>query len=531
VICLDAEEPEQAAPASAASANAEPAADSLAYMIYTSGSTGRPKGALNTHRAICNRLLWMQDEYRLTATDAVLQKTPFSFDVSVWEFFWPLITGARLVIAAPGGHRDAGYLAETIAREQITVLHFVPSMLRIFLEQPALEERCRSLRHVICSGEALPYELQERFFSRLSCELHNLYGPTEAAVDVTFWKCRRGDARKIVPIGRPIANTQTYILDEQLQPIAIGAEGELHLGGVQIGRGYHGRPELTAEKFIADPFSTSPGARLYKTGDLARWLPDGNIEFLGRIDHQVKLRGFRVELGEIESLLMTHGSVRQAVVVCREEKLVAYLEADAAQCSADELRQLLAKQLPDYMVPSRFVWLDALPLSPNGKVDRSALPETARTRPELGSAFAAPRGPLEQHLAQLWSEVLELDRVGVHDRFFELGGTSLQAATVVNRLQQDLREFLYIVALFNAPTVAEFAALLRKDYPASVARKFPGENVAAASPEPSARVDAAMLERFRSCVPLLHPSSATASKNPRAIFILAPPRSAPPCSA
>ena len=301
----------------------------LAYMIYTSGSTGKPKGAMNTHRGICNRLLWMQSQYSLTAADKVLQKTPFSFDVSVWEFFWPLLAGARLVVAEPGGHRDPGYLVKLIKDQGITVLHFVPSMLRAFLEAPGVET-CESLRHVVCSGEALPYDLQEEFFRLLHSQLHNLYGPTEAAVDVTHWTCRRQDERKIVPIGRPVANTQVYVLDRYLEPVPMGVPGELHLGGIQVGRGYHKRPELTAEKFIPDPFSRDAEARLYKTGDLCRWLPDGVVEYLGRMDFQEKIRGFRIELGEIEDALRQHPGVREAIVMAREDipgdkRLVAYV--------------------------------------------------------------------------------------------------------------------------------------------------------------------------------------------------------------
>ena len=243
----------------------------LAYAIYTSGSTGKPKGVPNIHEGIVNRLLWMQEMYQLTGNDRVLQKTPFSFDVSVWEFFWPLMTGATLVMARPGGHRDPAYLVDLIAEQQITTLHFVPSMLNIFLECAGVE-RCNSLRQVFASGEALPFELQERFFKRLGADLHNLYGPTEAAVDVTYWACRRDSRQSIVPIGRPIANTQIYILDAKLQPVPIGVSGELHIGGIGLARGYLNRPELTAEKFIPDPFSEVPGARLYKTGDLARFL-------------------------------------------------------------------------------------------------------------------------------------------------------------------------------------------------------------------------------------------------------------------
>jgi microcystin synthetase protein McyA len=313
------------------------APDNLAYVIYTSGSTGRPKGAMNTHRGICNRLQWMQDQYGLTEADKVLQKTPFSFDVSVWEFFWPLLFGARLVVAEPGGHRDAAYLVKLIQEKGITVLHFVPSMLRVFLGEQGVEG-CESLRHVMCSGEALPYDLQEEFFRLLPCQLHNLYGPTEAAVDVTHWTCRRGDERNIVPIGRPVANTQIYILDRRLQPVPMGVAGELHIGGVQVGRGYHNRPELTAEKFIPDPFSRDPKARLYKTGDSCRWLADGAVEYLGRMDFQVKIRGFRVELGEIENVLHSHPGVREAIVLAREDipgdpRLVAYVVPRAADSS------------------------------------------------------------------------------------------------------------------------------------------------------------------------------------------------------
>ncbi|MEH1889739.1 MAG: amino acid adenylation domain-containing protein [Nostoc sp.] len=303
----------------------------LAYVIYTSGSTGKPKGAMNTHLGIYNRLLWMQQAYQLTPVDCILQKTPFSFDVSVWEFFWPLITGARLVLAKPGGHKDSAYLANLIQQQQVTTLHFVPSMLRAFVEESV--KNCSSLKRVICSGEALPLELQERFFARLDCELHNLYGPTEAAIDVTYWQCFPDGNLRTVPIGRAIANTQIYILDSHLQPVPIGIPGELHIGGVGLARGYLNRPDLTNEKFIPNPFSDDLHSRLYKTGDLARYLSDGNIEYLGRIDNQVKLRGFRIELGEIEVALTQHQAVGETVVIAREDdpdnkRLVAYIVPD-----------------------------------------------------------------------------------------------------------------------------------------------------------------------------------------------------------
>ena len=353
--------------------------ENLAYTIYTSGSTGRPKGAMNTHRAICNRLQWMQQEYQLTDNDRVLQKTPFSFDVSVWEFFWPLITGAKLIVCRPGGHQDGAYLAQLIKDEGITTLHFVPSMLQLFLEEKGIES-CSSLRRVICSGEALPLELQRKFFSRVKAELHNLYGPTEAAVDVTYWKCDRSTELKTVPIGRPIANTQILVLDSSLEPVPIGVPGELYIGGMNLGRGYLGRPELTAERFVPHPFAITPGERLYRTGDLARFLPDGNVDFLGRMDTQVKIRGFRIELGEIEEVLSQHPAVKSVVVLAREDdpgekRLVAYIVCDSAmEPTVSTLSAFLGAKIPDYMIPSAFVFLKEFPLNPNGKLDRNALP-------------------------------------------------------------------------------------------------------------------------------------------------------------
>ena len=435
--------------------------EDLAYVIFTSGSTGRPKGAMNEHRGICNRLLWMQEQYGLCANDRVLQKTPFSFDVSVWEFFWPLMTGARLVIARPEGHRDSAYLVELIRRSGITTLHFVPSMLRVFLEQVDVEACSGSLKRVICSGEALPHELQERFFARLSAaELHNLYGPTEAAVDVTYWACQRGDVRLTVPIGRPVANTQIYLLDTRMEPVPVGVAGELYIGGVQVGRGYVGRDDLTMERFVPDPYSRTPGACLYKTGDLARYLPDGAIEYLGRLDHQVKIRGQRIELGEIEATLDQHAGVAQSVVVMREDKpgdqrLVAYVVPRQADLAITALKEYLSAQLPTYMVPSAFVLLHELPLTSSGKVARKMLPAPRHSDIQQAS-YVAPRTPSEEVLAEIWANILKLERVGVHDNFFELGGHSLLAVSVIERmrragLQADVR------SLFLTPTIAELA--------------------------------------------------------------------------
>lgn len=448
-------------------------ADSLAYMIYTSGSTGRPKGAMNTHRGICNRLLWMQDRFALTENDVILQKTPFSFDVSVWEFFWPLLAGARMVVAVPGGHRDAAYLVRTIKERNVTVAHFVPSMLRVFLEEPGVEG-CRSLRHVICSGEALSFDLQERFFQKLPAELHNLYGPTEAAVDVTAWTCQRNSERKIVPIGRPIANTQVYIVDRHLRPVPVGVPGELCIGGVQVGRGYHNRPDLTAERFIRDPFGNDPDARLYRTGDLCRWLDDGTIEYLGRMDFQVKIRGFRIELGEIETALGEHPQVRKCLVAAREDtpgeqSLVAYVVWKPGSIpSAGEIRGWLGRKLPDHMVPSAYVSLDEFPLSPNGKVDRRALPAPSpEARDGTRAGGGAPVDEVERTVAETWCSVLGVSNVDRESNFFDLGGNSLSLMRVRAKLQQAFTKDITIVDLLQCSNIRSLAELIRGQEKAS----------------------------------------------------------------
>ncbi|MGH8614417.1 MAG: amino acid adenylation domain-containing protein, partial [Gammaproteobacteria bacterium] len=402
--------------------------EQLAYVLYTSGSTGRPKGVGSLHKGMRNRLLWMQSAYGLTAGDAVLQKTPYSFDVSVWEFFWPLITGARLVLAGPEDHKDPECLGALIERHGITTLHFVPSMLKAFLETADLSH-CRSLRRVLASGEALSAELRDAFRERLAAELHNLYGPTEASIDVTYWDCARDAEARSVPIGLPIANTQIYLLDTELNPVPIGVSGELFIGGVGLARGYLQRPDLTAAAFLPDPFG-APGGRIYRTGDLARYRPDGAIEYLSRIDRQVKVRGFRIELEEIEHRLLAHPSVKQAVVVAREDKpgdkrLVAYLiptkPALDTAASVEALRAYVGTVLPDYMVPSAFVYLKALPLHPNGKLDRAQLP-APDVSAELAPQYVAPRTDTETQLAQIWAEVLRVERIGIHDNFFALGG-------------------------------------------------------------------------------------------------------------
>ncbi|HWP42477.1 MAG TPA: amino acid adenylation domain-containing protein [Blastocatellia bacterium] len=436
--------------------------DLPAYLIYTSGSTGQPKGAVISHRAITNHMLWFIDRFSLKESDSVLQKTPFSFDASVWEFYAPLMTGGRLVVARPGGHQDSAYLVRTIIEQEVTILQLVPSLLQMLLEEPDLA-RCSSLRHVFCGGEALMGELQDRFGRVLGAQLHNLYGPTEASIDVTHWACGRESERPTAPIGRPISNTQIYLLSRDLRPVPIGVPGELYVGGDGLARGYLNRADLTAEKFIPDPFADEAGARIYKTGDLARYLPDGNLEFLGRLDHQVKIRGFRIELGEIESALRGHEAVRDAAVVARddspgEKRLVAYVVAEPGEnLTADQLHSHLQQVLPDYMVPPTFVLLAELPLTPNGKVDRRALPPPEEARKEMGPDFRAPRNLLELRLAQIWEDLLQVRPIGITDNFFELGGHSLLAKRLMIRIEKQLGQSLPLTLFFQEPTIAALA--------------------------------------------------------------------------
>ncbi|MCX4671461.1 amino acid adenylation domain-containing protein [Streptomyces sp. NBC_01381] len=436
-----------------------------AYVIYTSGSTGRPKGVVVPHSAIDNRLRWMQHEYELAPGDRVLQKTPSGFDVSVWEFFWALRVGATLVVADPGGHKDPAYLARVIREQAVTVCHFVPSMLQVFLAEPAAAD-CSGLRHVFCSGEALPRETVRDFGRVLDgVPLHNLYGPTEAAVDVTYHPCATA-ATGPVPIGKPVWNTRLYVLDAALQPCPPGVQGELFLAGTQLAIEYLGRPELTASRFVADPYGPS-GTRMYRTGDLARWTEHGEIEYLGRTDHQVKLRGLRIELGEIEAELAGDPAVSAASVLVREDRpgdqrLVGYVTADGAGAPDPEaLRTRLARTLPDYMVPGAIVVLDDFPLSPNGKLDRRALPAPSFEGSADGGRV--PSGHREETLTRLFAEILGVPQLGVDDAFFDLGGTSLLAARLVARVRDTLGAELTIGTLFQAQTPAALAAHLDAD--------------------------------------------------------------------
>jgi len=458
VLFLEAE-PEAAADEREPGVKSGVSGNNLAYVIYTSGSTGRPKGVMNTHRAIANCLLWLCRQFPLQQTDRVLQKTPFSFDASIWEFFLPLFTGAQLVMARPDGHQDSAYLVEAIREHEVTVLQLVPSMLRTLLNEEGIEE-CRSLKHVLCGGETMFVEDCELFYSKLRAELYNQYGPTEASVDATCWNCADGAGLNVVPIGHPLANMRLYILDERLQPVPPRVPGELHIGGIGLSRGYLARPELTAERFIPDPFGVEPGARLYRTGDLARRLPDGAVEFLERIDNQVKLRGFRIELGEIEAALKAHAAVYNAVVLMKEAAGTQRLEAfvvssEQEKVTGNELRAWLRERLPEYMVPTVFFLLEALPVMPSGKIDRKALLALEKADPTI--MFVPPRTEVEKELAEIWCGVLGVERIGIHDNFFDLGGHSLLAVQVMSRVRRALRVELRVRTLFESPTIAALA--------------------------------------------------------------------------
>lgn len=439
----------------------------LAYVLYTSGSTGTPKGVLNQHDGVSNHLGWMAERFPLTSDDRVLGKTPAVFDVSVWEWFWPLSQGACLVLTRAGGEKDPGYLLNAIESHGITNVHFVPTLLRVLLERLDLH-RCRSVQRVFCSGEALTAELRDRFFDRMPGPpaLINLYGPTEAAVHVTSWVCTPGETGS-VPIGHPLPNVRTYIVDEDLRAVAEGVEGELLIGGIQVARGYLGRAELSRERFISDPFVDDPAARCYRTGDRVAWRADGAIEFFGRVDSQVQLGGARVELGEIEAALRLHPAVGDAAVLVREAgtstRLYAYLRRahrGEPDPSPDGLRRELANKLPDYMMPGRFVWLDEFPVTSTGKLDRRALSEIEAARPSIEPAFEMPRAGTETRLARLWCDELQIDRVGRHDAFHLLGGDSLGTVRLSLAIAAEFGIELTHGELLRSPTIALLAAVL-----------------------------------------------------------------------
>jgi amino acid adenylation domain-containing protein/non-ribosomal peptide synthase protein (TIGR01720 family) len=437
--------------------------DNLAYVIYTSGSTGQPKGVGNTHSALSERLQWMQSRYALNDSDVLMQKAPISFDVSVWECFWPLITGCRLLLAAPGEHRDPHRIAQLVQAYGVTTLHFVPPLLQLFVDEP-LAAQCASLRRVFSGGEALPAQLRNRLLEHLpQVQLHNRYGPTETAINVTHWHCRPEDGERS-PIGRPLANVICRVLDAELNPVPAGVPGELCISGLGLARGYLGRPALTAERFVVDPLSEE-GARLYRTGDRARWNADGALEYLGRLDQQVKLRGFRVEPQEIEAHLLVQDGVAQAAVLVRESaagpQLIGYYTAqdssESEEAQNSRLKTALAAELPEYMVPAQLLRLDAMPLSPSGKLDRRALPEPQWQVRE----HVEPVTALEQQIAAIWREVLGQQRIGLRDDFFALGGHSLLATQIISRTRQACDVELPLRALFEASELGDFAEQVR----------------------------------------------------------------------
>ncbi|MBD9456721.1 non-ribosomal peptide synthetase [Pseudomonas sp. PDM05] len=424
--------------------------DNLAYVIYTSGSTGQPKGVGNTHAALAERLQWMQATYRLNPTDVLMQKAPISFDVSVWECFWPLISGCRLVLAGPGEHRDPHRIAQLVQQHGVTTLHFVPPLLQLFIDEPLAAE-CTSLRRLFSGGEALPAELRNRVLAQLpAVQLHNRYGPTETAINVTHWHCHAEDGERS-PIGRPLGNVICRVLDEHLNLLPVGVPGELCIGGIGLARGYLGRAGLTAERFIADPLGEA-GARLYRTGDRVRWSADGVLDYLGRLDQQVKLRGFRVEPEEIEARLLALEGIAQAVVLVRDAQLIGYYTAHTA-LDEEDVKSALAAELPEYMVPALLMRLDAMPLSPSGKLERRALPEPVwQTREHV-----EPQTPLQQQIAAIWREVLGVPRFGLRDDFFALGGHSLLATQIISRTRQACDVELPLRTLFEASELGAFA--------------------------------------------------------------------------
>ncbi|MEJ0090102.1 MAG: amino acid adenylation domain-containing protein [Limisphaerales bacterium] len=464
IFCLETRKTEFISPREK-SLRSSPTSKNLAYVIFTSGSTGKPKGVMIEHYSLVNHLDWRQRTFPAGGQDRFLQKASLSFDISIWEIFTPLISGAQLILPKADGHKDPAYLVHLMAAHKITMAHFGPALLQAIVDEPEFSN-CKSLRQVFCGGEPLLGELQKHFFALTTADLISQYGPTESTIDSTWYQCRREVVQAIIPIGRPIANTRCYVLDEGLAVVPVGVVGELHIGGDGLARGYLNRPELTAERFIADPFSPEPGARLYKTGDLVRYLPDGNLEFLGRRDQQVKIRGFRIEPGEIEAVLAIHPKVRQAAVIAREDvpgnkALVAYLVVrEEPAPTVTELRDFLLARLPDYMVPAAFVPLEKLPLTPNGKLDRNALPAPAQNRLGAAAPSVAPQTPTQTALAKIWADLLGIPSPGIHDNFFALGGHSLLAVRVVSEIKRQMNLDLPVRTLFQHPTIQELSGIL-----------------------------------------------------------------------
>ncbi|HEX6862132.1 MAG TPA: amino acid adenylation domain-containing protein, partial [Thermoanaerobaculia bacterium] len=436
--------------------------ENLAYVIYTSGSTGRPKGVEVRHGGVVNFLASMATEPGVTASDALLAVTTISFDIAGLELYLPLSVGGQVVLASRDTATDGPRLASVLASSGTTVMQATPATWRLLLASgwkgaPGLK--------VLCGGEALPRDLASELLGLVG-SLWNVYGPTETTIWSTVTQVTEESLKGFaVPIGKPIANTSVVLLDRRFEPVPVGLPGEVYIGGTGVARGYHGRPDLTAERFLPDPFAKEPGARIYNTGDVARYLPSGDVVYLRRADYQVKVRGYRIELGEIEAVLAKHPAVAQAVVVVKDDQLAAYyVPAEGHAASVGSLRAALREDLPDYMIPSFFVSLPALPLTPNGKVDRKALPAPDGARPDLGREYVAPEGPVQEKLAAIWAEVLRVERVGASDNFFELGGHSLMATQVLSRVQEAFGVELPLRAMFDSPTVAGLAeAIIQKE--------------------------------------------------------------------
>ncbi len=460
VVCVDRAWPTAALIETGRTAMTEPS-ESPAYVLYTSGSSGKPKGVSVPHGAVVNLLVSMADLLGLGSDDRLLAVTTLSFDIAALEIYLPLAVGARIVLASREVASSGVGLVEALGESGATLMQATPVTWRMAIEAGW---QGKSSFQILCGGEALSRDLANELTAR-SNSVWNLYGPTETTIWSTAFRVSDGNGP--VPIGRPLANTKIYLLDATRRTVPVGVPGEIYIGGAGVARGYLNRPELSAEKFVADPFSGEPGARLYRTGDVGRYRPDGNIEYVGRVDDQIKLRGYRIEPGEIESALARHPDIATCAVAARQEpsgdkRLVGYVVSrERANPSVTELRESLKRELPDHMVPSAFVFLDALPLTPNGKVDHRALPAPEQVRPNLESAFAPPRSPVEVTVAGIWCQVLGLEKVGIHDNFFELGGHSLLATLVLARLRAAFSTRLPLRTLFEKPTVAELSAALQ----------------------------------------------------------------------
>ncbi len=515
--------------------------------MYTSGTTGDPKGVMISHQGVVNYLNFLINTYDISSTDTVIQLAALSYDSSVREIFEPLVVGAKVLVLKYKEAKDPAALLSAIQKYHVTcILSIVPTMLRALIQQIQDHDKSvDSLRVVLVAGEALHLSDCEKAFLVLNENtlLVNQYGLTECTMTQSYYCVNRSllveSNSHIAVIGKPIPNTQIYILNDQLGLVPIGKAGEIYISGVGLARGYLNRPDLTAERFIPNPFSTVPGSRLYRTGDLGRYLADGNLEFLGRVDNQVKINGIRVELAEIEAVLSQHPSIQSITVLLREDRpgdkrLVAYAVFHEKQTACiPELRSFLIEKLPLYMIPSVFVILDSMPLTPTGKINRHQLPPPAQNRSDLSNVFVAPRTELEVFIANLWQDILNIKEIGIYDNFFELGGDSIKGLFLINKLQERLRQTVHVVLLFDAPCIADFSNIIKKNYPDTVKKLWNlEENYGSLSSNNSSqndRIDERKVLQLRQLIKTLAPrelgSENESTKNPQAIFILCPPRS------